>query len=166
MLWPIRMVQQWERGGLMVNGKWKREVGPGIYWVIPWFMHVEERSMAEAICGTPRLDITLKDRSTLSFSASATVQVVDVSKAVCTVDTYQETIRELLAAVLAEKLAEVDADRLLPENRRRLIADLKRWVQVEAEPYGVEIKAVRFTSFLQNAKAHRLIIDQTSPTEW
>lgn len=166
MLWPIRMVLPWERGGLLVCGRWTREVGPGIYFVIPWFMNVHEISVVEAICGTPRLDITLRDKSTLSFSASATVQVVDVSKAVCTVDNYSETIRELLAAVLAERLADVDAERLAPENRRRLIADLKRWVQEAAEPYGVECKAIRFTSFLQNTRAHRLIIDQSSPVEW
>lgn len=166
MLWPLRLVRQWERAGFLVNGKWTKEVGPGVYWVVPWFMDVHEISVAEAICGTSRLDITLKDRSTLSFSASATVQVVDVTKAVCNVDDYKETIRELLAAVLAEKLADVDADRLLPDKRGRLMSDLRKWVAERAEPYGVEVRAVVFTSFLQNAKAHRLIIDQGSPAQW
>lgn len=166
MLWPLRIVRQWERAGFMVCGKWKREVGPGLYCVLPWFMDVHEISVAEAICGTPRLDITLKDRSTLSFSASATVQVVDVSKAVVGVDEYKETIRELLAAVLAERLADVDAERLAPDKRGRLMSDLRKWVADAAEPYGVEVKRVVFTSFLQNAKAHRLIIDQASPAQW
>lgn len=165
-IWPFRIVREWERGGYMVMGKWRREVGPGCYVVVPFFMDVHEISVAEAICGTPRLDITLKDRSTLSFSASATVQVVNVTKAVLSVDEYKETIRELLAAVLAEKLAEVDAERLAPDKRGRLMADLRRWVAEAAEPYGVDVKRVVFTSFLQNAKAHRLIIDQSSPVQW
>lgn len=166
MCWPLRTVGPWERGGLIVCGKWKREVGPGVYWVFPYFMDVHEISVAEAICGTPRLDITLKDRSTLSFSASATVQVTDVTKAVCVVDDYKETIRELLAAVLADKLADVDADRLLPDKRGRLLADLRKWTQAEAEPYGIEVKAIRFTSLLQSVKSHRLIIDQANPAQW
>lgn len=165
-IWPFRIVREWERGGFLVFGRWKKEVGPGCYFVVPFFMDVHDISIAEAICGTPRLDITLKDRSTLSFSASATVKVTDVTKAVTGVEEYKETIRELLAAVLAEKLADVDADRLAPDKRGRLLTDLRRWVQAEAEPYGVEVRNVRFTSFLQNAKAHRLIIDQTSPVEW
>jgi regulator of protease activity HflC (stomatin/prohibitin superfamily) len=164
--WPFRRVLEWERGGWMVCGHWRREVGPGVYFVIPWFIDVHEISVAEAICGTPRQDITLKDGTTLSFTASATVQVVDVSKAVCTVDEYRETVQELVAAVLAERLAEVDADRLLPDKRGRLMADLKRWVADEAKEYGVEVKRVRFTSLMQNVKAHRLIIDQGSPVPW
>jgi regulator of protease activity HflC (stomatin/prohibitin superfamily) len=76
-IWPLRVVKQWERGGYYALGKWQREVGPGIYPVIPWFCEVLEISVAEAIVGTGRQDITLSDGSMLSFCATATVGVVD-----------------------------------------------------------------------------------------
>jgi regulator of protease activity HflC (stomatin/prohibitin superfamily) len=102
----------------------------------------------------------------LSFAASATVRVVDVKAALNAVDNYTETVQELLGAVLADKLAEVDADRLTPQKRGRLFADLRRWVAEEAIPYGIEVKRVRFTSFITNAKAHRLIIDTQQAVNW
>lgn len=165
-LWPFRRVSEWERGGWLVCGRWKNEVGPGVYFVIPWFIDIHEVSIAEAICGTARQDITLQDGSTLSFSATATCRVVDVKQAVCSVDDYRTTTQELLASVLADKLAEVDAARLAPDKRGRLFADLKRWVAEEAKGYGVEVSKVRFTSFLVSTKTHRLIIDQGSPAQW
>lgn len=165
-VWPLRIVHQWERGGYLVLGRWWREVGPGLYPVIPWFTEVIEASIAEAIVGTGRQDITLSDGSTLSFQATATVAVVDVRLALVAVDSYTETIRELLSSVLADKLAEVDAARLSSEKRGRLFADLKRWVATEALAYGVEVRLVRFTSFLTNVKSHRFIIDQASMAEW
>lgn len=165
-LWPFRMVKQWERGGYYVLGRWWREVGPGIYPVVPWFTDVTEISVAEAIVGTGRQDITLSDGSMLSFTAAATVGVVDVRLALNVVDSYTETVQELLASVLADKLAEVDAARVTPEKRTRLFADLKRWVAAEALAYGVEVRTVRFTSFIINAKAYRVIIDQTPPASW
>jgi regulator of protease activity HflC (stomatin/prohibitin superfamily) len=165
-LWPFRLVRQWERGGFYVCGRWWREVGPGVYPVIPWFMTVTETSVVEAIVGTGRQDITLSDGSMLSFAATATVQVVDVNRALNSVDSYTETTQELLASVLADKLAEVDAARLAPERRGRLFADLRRWVAAEAIAYGVEVRTVRFTSFIVNAKAHRLIVDTNTVANW
>lgn len=164
--WPFRRVLQWERGGYLVCGRWWKEVGPGVYLVVPWFMDVTEISVAEAICGTARQDITLSDGSMLSFSATCTARVVDVKLAICSVDEYQTTTQELLASVLADKLAEVDAARLAHDKRGRLFADLKRWVAEEARGYGVEVSKVRFTSFVTNVKTHRLLIDQASPPVW
>jgi regulator of protease activity HflC (stomatin/prohibitin superfamily) len=165
-VWPGRKVGPWERAGRITFGVWKEEVGPGVYWVVPWFQDIHEISIAEAICGTARQDITLSDGSTLSFSATCTARVVDVKLAVCSVDDYRTTTQELLASVLADKLAEVDAARLAPDKRGRLFADLKRWVAEEAKGYGVEVSKVRFTSFILNARCHRLIVDTTSPALW
>jgi regulator of protease activity HflC (stomatin/prohibitin superfamily) len=166
LLWPIKIVREWERGGRLVCGHWVSEKGPGWYWNVPFFMDMLEVSIAEAICGTPRQDVTLSDDTLLSFSATCTARVVDVKLAICSVDDYRTTTQELLASVLADKLAEVDAARLTPEKRGRLFADLKRWVAEEAKGYGVEVSKVRFTSFVTHAKAHRLIIDQAMPAAW
>ncbi len=165
-IWPFRIVRQWERAGYFIFGKWRREIGPGVYMVIPFFMDVHQISVAEAICGTQRQDITLSDGSTLSFQATCTARVVDVRKAVCSVDEYQTTTQELLASVLADKLAEVDADRLSPQKRGRLFSDLKRWVADEAAGYGVEVTKVRFVSFVTNIRTHRLLIDQSTAAIW
>lgn len=165
-LWPLRRVEQWERGAYYIFGRWWKEVGPGVWPIIPWFVDVHAVSTAEAIVGTGRQDITLSDKSMLSFAAAATVQVNNLYAALNLVDQYTETMQELLASVLAEKLAEVDASRLEPEKRGRLFADLRRWVAEEAAPYGIEVKKVRFTSFIVNAKAHRLIIDQNQVAQW
>ncbi len=165
-LWPFRIVRAWERAGYLVCGRWWKEVGPGLYLVVPFFMDVHSVSVAEAICGTQRQDITLSDGSTLSFQATCTAKIVDVRKAVCSVDDFASTTQELLASVLADKLAEVDADRLSPQKRTRLFSDLKRWVAEEAAGYGVEVSKVRFVSFVTNIKTHRLLIDQSSAAVW
>lgn len=165
-LWPFRRVDQWEVGGYYIFGRWYREVGPGIWPIIPWFTHVTTCSTAEAIVGTGRQDITLQDKSMLSFAATATVRVIDSYAALNLVDQYHQTMQELLSSVLAERLASVEASRFEPEKRARLAADLTRWVQEEARQYGIEVKKVRFTSFLTNVKSHRLIIDQQQIDSW
>jgi regulator of protease activity HflC (stomatin/prohibitin superfamily) len=165
-MWPLRRVQQWERGGYYVMGRWVREIGPGVWPVVPWFCEVLAVSVVPAIVGTGRQDITLNDGSTLSFSATATCRVVDLFKALNKVDAFAETTQELLASVLADKLAAVDAARLQPERRARLFADLHRWVAEEALEYGIGVESVRFVSFITNVRTHRLIIDTSTIAEW
>ena len=158
-MWPFRMVKQWERGGYYVKGKWRKELGPGVYPVIPWFQEVMEVSIAEQIVTGRRQDMTLSDGSLLSFVAAATIRVVDIRAALNDVQEYKETAREAVEAVLADRLASVDVGRLEWEKRGRLFADLKRWVQDELTPYGVEVTKLRFMAFVTNAKAHRFMLD-------
>jgi regulator of protease activity HflC (stomatin/prohibitin superfamily) len=83
-----------------------------------------------------------------------------VYKALNEIDSFHESTKELIGSYLAEKLAEVDVDRLKPERRGRLIAALEKAVHDEAATYGIEIGEIRFTSFVTNVKMLRLLIDQ------
>lgn len=165
-LWPLRLVRQWETGGYYWFGRFQHTIGPGCYPVIPWFSEVREISVVPAIIRTARLDITLSDGSSLTFGASAWAKVTDYNKAVNSVDNYTETAEELLAAVLAEKLAQVDAQRVQPEKRARLLSDLERWVNAESLSFGVEITQLRFTTFVTNVRTYRLLQDTSASPSW
>jgi regulator of protease activity HflC (stomatin/prohibitin superfamily) len=165
-LWPLRIVRQWERGGFYVWGRFWKVVGPGIYPIVPWFMEVKEISVVPAIVSTPRLDITLKDGVLASFRAAATVEVVDYNLAVNTVDSFTETIQELLSAVLADRLADVDPERLRPAGRNRLLSDLTRWVNEESERFGIRTSKVRFTTFVLGVRSLRLLQEVGNEQTW
>lgn len=156
--WPFRAVESWERGVYFVFGYRWRVVGPGRWPIVPFFMDVRPVSIVPAVLGTPLLTITLRDGRTLTFSAAATVCVTDAWKAF-EVDDYDETTRELVGARLAEKLAEVDAARVDPDNRRRLMGDLIRWLNDETKEYGVAVRALRFTNFSVNLRTYRILTD-------
>lgn len=166
LVWPFRLVHQWEHGAYYVCGRFWRVVKAGVYPVVPWFMDVKTVSTAEAIFGTGRQDITLSDGRTLSFAATAKAHVVDANLALNSIDDIQTSSQEILSSVLADKLAEVDAERLSHDRRGRLFASLRAAVAAEAALHGVEITNVRFTSFVLNPKTIRLLIDQTSVANW
>ena len=166
LLWPFRLVRTGERGGYYIGGRFWRDVGPGCWPVIPWFMDVKAYPEVPAIISTPRLDITLKDGTLLSFSVAASVRMADYHLAINTVDSYTETMIELLSAVCADRLAAVETDRLDPERRGRLLPDLRRWVNEESRTFGVETQRVRFTSFILNPRVWRLLQDATAPGAW
>lgn len=159
-LWPLRMVEQWERGNYYIAGHFMKEVGPGVWPILPYFMDVKTASVVPGIISTPLLNITASDGSTpISFSAAATIQIVSVDKAYNKIETVRETTREMLAAVTADKLADVDVSRLDGGSRRRLVADLKKWMNKELEFAGIEVLAIRFTNFMVGVRSYRFMTD-------
>lgn len=166
-IWPFRLVHTWEGGGFYVFGRWWKEVGPGIYFIIPFFSDVKTISIASAIVGTGRQDITLLDGTTLSFSATVWAKIVDVYKAFNLVDEPTSTTQELLASLLADTLAETPIERLGSKRKStNLFKELEGKLKEEALEFGVEIRELRFTSFILSVKTHRLLIDQTPVASW
>jgi len=86
----------------------------------------------------------------VTLPTSASVRVVDLRKAYNTVDACMETTQERITAIVATKLAEVDAAPLAPEKRGRLLTDLRKWVDADTQKYGVETSDLCFTAFLVN----------------
>lgn len=165
-LWPLRRVEQWEVGQYFIFGRAKILVGPGIWPIIPWFIEVKSRSAVFGIVRANRQDITLKDGTWLSFSASSVMRIADLNLALNSIDQYEETAQETLEAVLADKLSQVDADRLAPEKRGRLLADLTRWVAEEVAPFGIEAHKVRFVTFVHKPRIFRLLGDTQAYNSW
>ncbi len=165
--WPWDIVQEWEHGVYYRLGRFRRVVGPGGHFAPKWFTKIIVVTRVPAIVKTGRMDLTLSDGTSASFVATASVCVIRPADALNTVDSYQETMSELLESVLADKISEVDHERLAPEKRKRLLTDLTRWVDEEAQAFGVEVKKVRFTTCVLNVRAYRLLNDiGGSTTSW
>jgi hypothetical protein len=164
--WPFRIVRQWELGGYYWFGRFCHTVGPGVYPIVWWFSEVREISVVPAIVRTARLDITLSDGSSLTFAASAWARVTDYDRAVNSVDNYTETTEELMAAVLAEQLAVIDAVRVEPEKRKGLIKTLTKAINEESTQFGVEVTQLRFTTFVTKARTYRLLQDSQAQPSW
>ena len=165
-LWPLRIVHQYERGGYYIFGKWWREIGPGLKVVVPFFTDIMCVITVPALVSTGREDITLTDGKTLSFSAMATLKVVDVRVALNEIDNYHESTRELIGSFLAEKLSEVDTARLAPDKRGVYINLLQRQLAKEAADFGIEVTKLRFTSFVLGVKTIRLLADTGHVSDW
>lgn len=173
-IWPFRVVDQWQRGGFYIcgrwwsgpGGRWTNGMPPGLKVIVPWFLHVETVDVAPTLQSAGRQDITLKDGSTLSFSATATLRVVDIYKALNEVEHYKDAVRELVGSYLAERLANMDVEKFEPSKRSATMRQLRDGLAAEASEFGVEITKLRFTSFVLRARTYRLLMDQDHQVPW
>jgi hypothetical protein len=161
--WPFREVEGWQRGVYTVLGSAWREVGPGRWPVIPYFMDVRAISVVSGVVRTPLQFVTLSNGEVASFSASATVQVEDARAAIFEVDDYSETTQELISAVLSQELAEVDPERFGTARRRKnLLDELGHRLDVQTVTFGVRVTALRFNNFAIGIRLFRLVQDSAT----
>ncbi len=177
--WPFEEIPPWCRGVYYVWGRhWRhwparRELGwtvpCGIWFVPPFFTVLRVVSTAPGVTASPLQQITAKDGTPISFSAAMTWIIKDPVAALHNVEKVLETGQELLSAVCAEKLAEVDPRRLDGAERGRLIASMKKWVNGELGKFGCEAIDIRFTNFIVGDKGvHtvRLLQDRALLTDF
>ncbi len=161
---PVRIVRMWESGLYLVAGKHRGTVGPGLKLVVPGLCEVVCVSMVPRIEQTPRQSITLRDKQSLTFTASLTLQVEDAAKAWLTVEKWAETCVEMAAGRLAELLAEAEPKRFDPAygKRDRLLEELREEIDTLTRAHGVRTRAVRFQDFALNARTYRLLLDRAA----
>lgn len=160
--WPLHIVPPWERSIRVTCGRQYREVGPGMYWKLPWFMTFHDHTVVAQTVTTGRIDVPLKDGRLLSFEASCLYTIRDIRRAVVDTHDCDMAMLVMLASVLAERFTDEDPGRFDPSRRARLNNSIKDWVQKEAEQFGVEVQWVRLTSFVINPRTHRLLMEQLS----
>ncbi len=158
-IWPLRHVSGWETGIRTWCNRPKREKGPGIYVVLPILGDILTVTTARYVTVGSRQDITLKDGTPLNFAASAWVQVTNATKARFIVDEYEESATEIIEAVLAERLAEVDVERFeTVAKRRNFLRELTNLVNEQTQVFGVTVERVWFSNFSLKLKTFRALI--------
>jgi regulator of protease activity HflC (stomatin/prohibitin superfamily) len=150
-------VMTWERGAYYICGRFWRVMGPGLKFVPPFFTELQIEGVVPSVFITPLQTITTRDGGTLTFSAAVTLELEDIGRAHNRVMNWDETALELTSGILAEKLAEVDAPRLDPEKRGRLVSSCVTELQKELGPYGIKVSSLRFNNFVRNMRVYRLL---------
>ena len=158
-LCPVQRVRPWERGVWFVWERHWRTVGPGIWPVIPGLMEIWPVSIVPKPHRLGLQPVTLRDTRSLNFSATVTVCVDDPLKALCNVDHWEVSTLDLVAALLAEHLADVDPERFDPARgkRDRLLAELAEEADAETRRFGVRVQAIRFDGFTVGAETLRVL---------
>jgi len=163
-LWPFHVVWAWERGGYFVFGRFWREVGPGLYPVLPFFTNILAVPVVRDTYVTGVETIDLKDGRTLIYSATLQVEVADFYKAYCTVHKFDETAVEDASARLSEFLQSADPARLEAAERGKLAGYAKMAVTADLAEYGVRVRTLRFRTFTMKGRTLRLVHDHLTPS--
>ncbi|HEX3688718.1 MAG TPA: slipin family protein [Solirubrobacteraceae bacterium] len=155
----VRVLREYERGIVFRLGRLMEVRGPGLQLLIPSLDRMVRVSLRTVTLSIPPQEIITRDNVPARVTAVAYYRVIDPSKAVIEVESFQSATLQISQTSLRSVLGVVDLDTLLSE-REHLNTSLQAVIDAQTEPWGikvttVEIKDVEIPERMQHAIARQ-----------
>jgi regulator of protease activity HflC (stomatin/prohibitin superfamily) len=155
----VRVLREYERGVVFRLGRLMEQRGPGLVLLLPTIDRMVRISLRTVTLTVPPQEIITRDNVPARVTAVAYYRVVDPSKAVTEVESFQSATLQIAQTTLRSVLGVADLDTLLSE-REHLNESLQHVIDAQTEPWGikvtsVEIKDVEIPERMQHAIARQ-----------
>jgi regulator of protease activity HflC (stomatin/prohibitin superfamily) len=161
----IKILKEWERVAILRLGKFKAIKGPGVIWVTPMLDKVAMKVSLRLLTYAFKTERSLtKDNVPIVVDAVMYFRVIDVEKAILSVERYTVAVELAAQTSLRETIGKASLDELLSE--RDIIAQhLQELIDEKTEHWGVkvtsvEIRDVVIPSALQDAMSREAQADR------
>ena len=152
----IKVLKEWERIAILRLGKFKHIRGPGVVWVMPILDKIAMKVSLRLLTYAFKTERSLtKDNVPVVVDAVMYFRVIDVEKAILSVERYTVAVELAAQTTLRETTGKVTLDQLLSE-RDQIAGHLQELIDEKTEHWGVkvtsvEIRDVVIPSALQDA---------------
>jgi regulator of protease activity HflC (stomatin/prohibitin superfamily) len=116
-LWPIRVVKSYERGVRFIGGMEPRELKPGIYWHVPFFMSIDTLAIVQDVVDLDIQAITTKDGKSVVISANVAFRITDAVAHWTSVQDFAENFPRMACRHVSAKAREWTWDELLAHQK-------------------------------------------------
>jgi regulator of protease activity HflC (stomatin/prohibitin superfamily) len=153
----IRIVREYERGGVFRLGRWVGLRGPGLVLIIPFIEVMRKVDLRVITMDVPEQECITLDNVTVRVDAVIYFRVVEAGDAILKVLDYIKATSLLAATTLRNVVGQSTLDELLGQ-RDRLNEKIQLIVDEGTNPWGikvsmVEVKDVQLPQTMQRAMA-------------
>lgn len=138
----LKVINQYERGVILTFGKYTSTLLPGLRWVCPGIQRMIKVDMRINTIDIPRQEAITKDNVTIGANAVLYFKVERAEDAVLKVENYTYAVSQFALAALRDTIGGVELDTLLTE-RERIATEIKKMVDVETTPWGIDVTAIK-----------------------
>ncbi|MFP3897776.1 MAG: slipin family protein [Dehalococcoidia bacterium] len=153
----IKIVREYERGGVFRLGRFVGLRGPGLVLIIPFIENIRKVDLRVITMDVPQQECITVDNVTVRVDAVIYFRVVEASDAILKVLDYVKATSLLAATTLRNVVGQSTLDELLGQ-RDRLNEKIQSVVDEGTNPWGikvsmVEVKDVQLPQAMQRAMA-------------
>jgi len=153
----IKVVREYERGGVFRLGRWVGLRGPGLVFIIPFIEVMRKLDLRVITMDVPAQECISVDNVTVRVDAVVYFRVVNAADAILKVLDYIKATSLLSQTTLRNVVGQSTLDELLGQ-RDRLNEKIKTAVDEGTDPWGikvsmVEVKDVQLPQTMQRAMA-------------
>ncbi len=153
----LKIVQEYERGGVFRLGRFVGLRGPGLVVIIPFIERIRRVDLRVITMDVPQQECMTMDNVTVTVDAVIYFRVVEAADAILKVLDYIKATSLLAATTLRNVVGQSELDELL-SHRDRLNEKIQTVVDEGTNPWGikvsmVEVKDVELPEAMQRAMA-------------
>lgn len=147
-------IDPWEEGVLVRCGKFKRTVGPGVAWHLPFTL--DEITCLNVKPDSMKLDeqvLTTKDKKSIVISVNLLWSIFDIKKCTIDVEDAADTLSDIALGFVNELVTDTTWHQIKTDAFRK---ELKRRIQRQARKFGITVSTVKVAN-LAITRVYRLI---------
>lgn len=152
-MWVI--IQPWEAGIRVRNGKHIKKLSKGIYFKLPYFDSVYVQEIRLRVRELPMQTLTTKDHKTVTLNSSIGYTISDIEKLYETLYRPEMTLQNIAMSAISEVMFKTRSEDLTPEKIEQAVLE-----KLAADDYGMNYEYFKITNFAI-VRTYRLIQDQT-----
>lgn len=138
----LKVINEYERGVVLTLGKYTKTLIPGLRWILPGFQKMIKVDMRITTVDVPRQEAITKDNVPVGVNAVLYFRVMRAEDAILKIERYRYAVSQYALAALRDIIGGVELDALLTE-RERIAAEIKKVVDVETDPWGIDVTAIK-----------------------
>jgi regulator of protease activity HflC (stomatin/prohibitin superfamily) len=137
----VRIVQQGYTGVVTSFGRYKRDVPPGITFIMPFVDRIVLVDMRETPRTGDRQEVITRDNVAVAVNATIFSQVVDARAALFSVSNYAVAIDQQARTTLRNAFGNVSLNDALSE-RERINAGMQQQMETVTDKWGIRINRI------------------------
>ena len=157
----VRVAAQWERGVVLLLGKFRAVKGPGLLYIIPVLESVRFLDTRVLVLNIPRQKVITKDNVPAEIDAALFFMVADSEKAVIVIQDFRFAVAQYAQAALRDVVGSLTLDELLSE-REQIQTRIKEHVEERVKDWGLRVDSLRLQDIELPEDLKRMMSRQAS----
>lgn len=141
LLSSLKVLKEYERGVILLLGKFWKVKGPGLIIVVPLLQQMFRVDLRTVVMDVPPQDVISRDNVSVHVNAVVYFRVVDPKSAILQVENYYEATSQLAQTTLRSVLGQHELDEMLAE-REKLNADIQKILDEQTNAWGIKVSIV------------------------
>ncbi len=137
----FRILREYERGVVLMLGRFWKVKGPGLILVIPGIQQMVRVDLRTLVLDVPTQDVISRDNVSVKVNAVVYYRVLDAQKAIIEVEDYHSATSQLAQTTLRAVLGKHELDDMLAE-RERLNSDIQQVLDAQTDAWGIKVANV------------------------
>jgi len=137
----LRILREYERGGVFMLGRFWKVKGPGLVVVLPGIQQMVRVDLRTVVFDVPSQDVISRDNVSVKVNAVVYFRVIDSAKAILQVEDFMNATSQLAQTTLRAVLGKHELDEMLSE-RERLNQDIQQLLDTQTDAWGIKVSNV------------------------